>query len=36
MDLDKAPLPGNLRERLLNGSLLILLAALLILAATFG
>ena len=36
MNLEKQRLLGNLRERLMDGSLLILLAALLILAAAFG
>ena len=36
MTFKKNQMLGNLRERLLDGSLLILLAALLILAAAFG
>ena len=36
MDFDKAPLLNNLRDRLMDGSLLILLAVLLVLAATYN
>ena len=36
MTYKKNQMLGNLRERLLDGSLLILLAALLILAAAYG
>ena len=36
MTFNKKLMLGNLRERLIDGSLLILLAALLILAASYG